>query len=54
MAVRGWSVVVPAKRLALAKTRLTPLPEGLDGPPEAAHDRLVLALLADTVAAALA
>lgn len=52
--MRAWSVVVPAKRLALAKTRLTPLPAGLDGPPAAAHDRLVLALLADTVAAALA
>jgi 2-phospho-L-lactate guanylyltransferase len=52
--VRAWSVVVPAKRLPLAKTRLRPLPEGLDGPPQAAHDRLVLALLADTVAAALA
>jgi 2-phospho-L-lactate guanylyltransferase len=54
VAVRAWSVVVPAKRLALAKTRLTPLPEGLAGPPATAHDRLVLALLADTVAAALA
>jgi 2-phospho-L-lactate/phosphoenolpyruvate guanylyltransferase len=54
VAVRAWSVVVPAKRLAVAKTRLTPLPEGLAGPPAAAHDRLVLALLADTVAAALA
>ena len=54
VAVRAWSVVVPAKRLALAKTRLTPLTEGLEGPPGAAHDRLVLALLADTVAAALA
>ena len=53
VAVRAWSVVVPAKRLPLAKTRLRPLPEGLDGPPDA-HDRLVLALLADTVAAALA
>lgn len=52
--MRRWSVVVPAKRLPLAKTRLTPLPEGLTGPPQAAHDRLVLALLADTVAAALA
>ncbi|SDO62395.1 2-phospho-L-lactate guanylyltransferase [Geodermatophilus sp. DSM 45219] len=52
--MRTWSVVVPAKRLPLAKTRLTPLPGGLAGPPQAAHDRLVLALLADTVAAALA
>jgi 2-phospho-L-lactate guanylyltransferase len=43
-------VVVPAKRLAVAKTRLRPLTAG---DPEA-HDALVLALLADTVAAALA
>ncbi|MGY1636429.1 2-phospho-L-lactate guanylyltransferase [Geodermatophilus sp. SYSU D00742] len=49
-----WSVVVPAKRLAVAKTRLTPLTGGPDGPPGTAHARLVLALLADTVAAALA
>ncbi|HEV7211296.1 MAG TPA: 2-phospho-L-lactate guanylyltransferase [Blastococcus sp.] len=48
--VRSWSVVVPAKRLALAKTRLRPATGGA-GP---AHDELVLALLADTVAAALA
>jgi 2-phospho-L-lactate guanylyltransferase len=52
--VRAWSIVVPAKRLPLAKTRLTPLPPGLDGPTQAARARLVLALLADTVAAALA
>ena len=51
-AVHSWSVVVPAKRLAVAKTRLRPLTAGLGGP--AAHDDLVLALLADTVAAALA
>ena len=50
--VRSWSVVVPAKRLALAKTRLRPLPPDLGGP--AGHDALVLALLADTVAAAVA
>jgi 2-phospho-L-lactate/phosphoenolpyruvate guanylyltransferase len=43
-------VVVPAKRLAVAKTRLRPLTAG---DPEA-HDALVLALLADTVAAAVA
>jgi len=48
--VPSWSVVVPAKRLALAKTRLRPATGGA-GP---AHDDLVLALLADTVAAALA
>ena len=45
-----WSVVVPAKRLAVAKTRLRPLTTGA---PES-HAALVLALLADTVAAALA
>ena len=43
-------MVVPAKRLAVAKTRLRPASVGLP----AAHDRLVLALLADTVAAAVA
>jgi 2-phospho-L-lactate/phosphoenolpyruvate guanylyltransferase len=47
--MQSWSVVVPAKRLASAKTRLRPLTGG--GP---AHDDLVLAFLADTVAAALA
>ncbi|MGY1825093.1 2-phospho-L-lactate guanylyltransferase [Blastococcus sp. SYSU DS0541] len=45
-----WSVVVPAKRLAAAKTRLRPLTAGPGGD----HGALVLALLADTVAAALA
>ena len=45
-----WSVVVPAKRLVVAKTRLRPLTTGA---PES-HAALVLALLADTVAAALA
>jgi 2-phospho-L-lactate guanylyltransferase len=49
--VRSWSVVVPAKRLAVAKTRLRPLTTTLPG---TAHDELVLALLADTVAAARA
>ena len=47
-----WSVVVPAKRLAVAKTRLRPVTAALPDP-GAAHARLVLALLADTVAAAL-
>ncbi|MGY2064928.1 2-phospho-L-lactate guanylyltransferase [Blastococcus sp. SYSU DS0619] len=46
----SWSVVVPAKRLAVAKTRLRPL----TGAPGGDHEALVLALLADTVAAALA
>ncbi|WP_231486674.1 2-phospho-L-lactate guanylyltransferase [Candidatus Blastococcus massiliensis] len=48
-----WSVVVPAKRLAVAKTRLRPLTDRADGASDA-HEALVLALLADTVAAALA
>jgi 2-phospho-L-lactate guanylyltransferase len=49
--VPSWSVVVPAKRLAVAKTRLRPLTSPLPG---ATHEELVLALLADTVAAAAA
>ena len=49
--VRTWSVVVPAKRLAVAKTRLRPLGGGL---PDSAHEELVLALLGDTLAAAVA
>jgi 2-phospho-L-lactate guanylyltransferase len=48
-----WSVVVPAKRLAVAKTRLRPVTAGRPDA-DAAHARLVLALLADTVSAALA
>ena len=51
VAVPQWSIVVPAKRLAVAKTRLRPLTGALGA---AAHDELVLALLADTVAAAVA
>lgn len=46
-----WSIVVPAKRLAVAKTRLRPLTAALAS---ASHGELVLALLADTVAAAVA
>jgi 2-phospho-L-lactate/phosphoenolpyruvate guanylyltransferase len=49
--VPQWSIVVPAKRLAVAKTRLRPVTEALAG---SAHAELVLALLADTVAAAVA
>jgi 2-phospho-L-lactate guanylyltransferase len=49
--VQSWAVVVPAKRLAVAKTRLRPVTEGLGRP---RHDDLVLALLADTVTAAMA
>ncbi|MFD4989551.1 2-phospho-L-lactate guanylyltransferase [Streptomyces sp. NPDC058372] len=44
----GWSLVVPLKPLALAKSRLAP---ALDGP---ARARLALAFAQDTVAAALA
>src|SRR4051794_16962870 len=48
--MQSWSVVVPAKRLALAKTRLRPVTDAA----ATGHDELVLALLADTVTAALA
>ena len=48
-----WSVVVPAKRLGVAKTRLRPLTAALDDG-DAVHRELVLALLADTVGAAAA
>lgn len=51
--VPRWSVVVPAKRLDVAKTRLRPLTADRDDA-GAAHRELVLALLADTVAAAVA
>ena len=50
--VQTWSVVVPAKRLVVAKTRLRPLTAGSADAPD--HAALVLALLADTVAAAVA
>jgi 2-phospho-L-lactate guanylyltransferase len=50
--VQQWSVVVPAKRLVVAKTRLTPLTAALGDELPAGHHELVLALLADTVAAA--
>jgi 2-phospho-L-lactate guanylyltransferase len=48
--VHSWSVVVPAKRLAVAKSRLRPLTAV---PGSIPHDELVLALLADTVAAVM-
>jgi 2-phospho-L-lactate guanylyltransferase len=51
--VPSWSIVVPAKRLAAAKTRLRPLTARLDDA-DALHRDLVLALLADTVGAATA
>lgn len=47
--VSPWSVVVPAKRLAVAKTRLRPLTAA-----RVDHADLVLALLGDTLAAAIA
>jgi 2-phospho-L-lactate guanylyltransferase len=46
--VQLWSVVVPVKRLAAAKTRLRATLPGVD------HDALVLAMALDTVGAALA
>jgi 2-phospho-L-lactate guanylyltransferase len=46
--VRSWSVIIPAKRLAVAKTRLRPVTTG-----SVAREELVLALLGDTVAAAV-
>ena len=52
--VQRWSVVVPAKRLGSAKTRLLPVTAALGGAAPARHEDLVLALLADTVSAALA
>jgi 2-phospho-L-lactate guanylyltransferase len=52
--VQQWSVVVPAKRLVAAKTRLAPLTATLSDDVPGGHQELVLALLADTVAAALA
>ncbi len=42
-----WSIVVPVKRLEVAKTRLRAAVPGVE------HDRLVLALCLDTVSAAL-
>ena len=47
-----WSVVVPAKRLDVAKTRLRPVTAAVRGTP-VAHGELVLGMLADTVEAAL-
>lgn len=53
MGAQRWSVVVPAKELAVAKTRLRPLTGPRDGSP-VGHAELVLALLSDTVAAVTA
>ena len=52
--MQPWSLVVPAKLLNRAKTRLAPLTGRLGEDAPARHRELVLAMLADTVAAALA
>jgi 2-phospho-L-lactate guanylyltransferase len=52
--VQPWSLVVPAKLLSRAKTRLAPLTAALGDDAPARHRELVLAMLGDTVAAALA
>ena len=44
----SWTVIVPVKRLAVAKTRLR------DSATDAEHEALVLAMALDTIAAALA
>jgi 2-phospho-L-lactate guanylyltransferase len=56
VAVRSWSVVVPAKRLDVAKSRLRPLTAGQapDAHARIVPAQVVLALLADTVAAVVA
>jgi 2-phospho-L-lactate guanylyltransferase len=51
--VQSWSVVVPAKRLDVAKSRLRSVTAGR-ADADAAHRELVLALLGDTVSAAVA
>lgn len=48
MARAGWVAVIPVKRLAMAKTRLRGAVAG------ASHERLVLAMAGDTLAAVLA
>ncbi|MDL2424879.1 hypothetical protein M2C68_19980, partial [Pseudomonas sp. BAgro211] len=50
--MQQWSVVVPAKRLTAAKTRLAPLTAALAGGSPAGHADLVLAPSAVTSAAA--
>ena len=52
--MQPWSLVVPAKLLSRAKTRLAPLTAPFGEQAPARHRELVLAMLADTVAAALA
>jgi 2-phospho-L-lactate guanylyltransferase len=53
----SWTVIVPVKRLAVAKSRLRAATTGTDAPPVASdgeHEALVLAMALDTIAAALA
>jgi len=52
--VQPWFVLVPAKLLTRAKTRLTPLTAPFGDEAPARHRDLVLAMLADTVSAAVA
>jgi 2-phospho-L-lactate guanylyltransferase len=52
--VQPWFVIIPAKLLARAKTRLIPLSARHGDQSAARHRELVLAMLADTVSAAVA
>ena len=52
--MQPWSLVVPAKLLSRAKTRLAPLTARFGDEAPVRHRELVLAMLGDTVAAALA
>jgi 2-phospho-L-lactate guanylyltransferase len=52
--VQPWFVIIPAKLLRHAKTRLTPLSARHGDQSAARHRELVLAMLADTVTAAVA
>lgn len=52
--MQPWFVIIPAKLLARAKTRLTPLSARHGDQSAARHRELVLAMLADTVSAAVA
>lgn len=53
----SWTVIVPVKRLAVAKSRLRAATTAADAPPgtgDGEHEALVLAMALDTIAAALA
>ena len=52
--VQPWFVVIPSKLLTRAKTRLAPLTARISDQPAVHHRQLVLAMLADTVSAAVA